>query len=168
MFGTYVIDSGTSWLEAMANYISRKKGGKRDYLLAGRTLTGNLEIQDYIPMYNMVMDMIKLSSSHGCDFVYTAHLITIEEEVTGSVVAALDTYKRLRSKIPKCFSEKYVLDKRKTSQGPVHELLLHSTGKYEASSQLMASGKLNAIEEPNLKQLLEKAGLPTDDKPINW
>jgi hypothetical protein len=60
LFGTYVIDSGTTWLEAMANYISRKKGGKRNYELAGRTLTGNLEIQDYIPMYNMVMDLIKI------------------------------------------------------------------------------------------------------------
>lgn len=167
-FGTYVIDSGTTWLEAMANYISRKKGGKRDYMLAGRTLTGNLEIQDYIPMYNMVMDMVKISSSQGCDFIYTAHLLTVEDEITGRVIAALDTYKRLRSKIPKLFSEKYVMSKEQTSQGPVHELLIHSTGKYEASSQLMASGKLNDIEEPDLKKLLEKAGLPTDDKPVEW
>jgi hypothetical protein len=60
------------------------------------------------------------------------------------------------------------MDKKKTSSGPIHELLLHSTGKYEASSQLMASGKLGDIEEPDLKKLLEKAGLPTEDKPINW
>lgn len=168
LFGTYVIDSGTSWLEAMANYVSRRKGGKRNYELDGRIITGNLEIQDYIPIYGLVMDMIKLSSSHGCDFIYTAHLLTVEDEVTGKIVAVLDTYKRLKSKIPKCFSEKYVMVKRDASGGPIHELLIHSTGKYEASSQLMASGKLGDIEEPDLKKLLKKAGLPTEDKPILW
>jgi len=168
LFGTYVIDSGTSWLEAMSNYISRKKGGKRNYELGGKIFTGNLEIQDYIPMYNMVMDMIKITSSQGCDFIYTAHLLLVEDEVTGKVTAVLDTYKRLRSKIPKLFSEKYVVSKKETSQGPIHELLIHSTGKYEASSQLMSSGKLGDIEEPNIKKLLEKAGLNTQDKPITW
>lgn len=166
LFGTYVVDSGTTWLEAMANYISKTKG--RTYDLAGRKITGNLEIQDYIPMYNVLMDAIKMTSSHACDFIYTAHLLTVEDEVTGKVTGVMDTYKRLKSKIPKLFAEKYVMNKRETSGGPVHELLIHSTGKFEASSQLMASGKMNDIEEPDLKKLLEKAGLPTEDKPIPW
>ena len=168
LFGTYILDSGTTWIEALANYISKTKGGKRNYDLGGKNITGNLEIQDYIPMYNMIMDMVKLTSSHGCDFIYTAHLLTIEDEVTGSITAVLDTYKKLRSKLPKLFSEKYVIAKTPAPGGAKHELLLHSTGKYEASSQLMASGKLDAKEEPNIKKLLEKAGLPTADKPISW
>ncbi len=168
LFGTYVIDSGTTWIEAMGNYISKTQGGKRDYKLGSRILTGNLEIQDYIPMYNMILDAMKLSSSHGCDFIYTAHLLTIEDEITGRITAVLDTYKRLKSKIPKLFSEKYVMNKRESGTGVKHELLLHSTGKFEASSQLMASGKIKDVEEPNLKELLKKAGLPVEDKPIPW
>ena len=168
LFGTYVIDSGTSWIEAMANYISHTKGGTRNYSIDGKILTGNLEIQDYIPMYNIIMDLIKISSSQGCDLVYNAHLLTIEDEVTGTVVTVLDTFKRLKSKIPKCFSEKYVLMKQLAPDGAKHILLTHSTGKYEASSQLKASGKILSREEPDLKKLLEKAGLPIEDKPIPW
>ena len=168
LFGTYVIDTGTTWIEAMGNYISKTQGGKRNYNLGGRVLTGNLEIQDYIPMYNMILDAIKMTSSHGCDFIYNAHLLTVEDEITGRVIAVLDTYKRLKSKIPKLFSEKYVICKKEASGSPVHELLLHSTGKFEASSQLMAKGGIDDIVEPDLKALLKDAGLPVEDKPIPW
>ncbi len=157
MFGTYVIDSGTTMLEAMSNY-TRKKKGRGD----------NLAIQDYIPMYNAIMDMIKFSSSQGCDFIYIGHLQQAQDESTGRFVTELDTYKGLKGKIPKLFSEKYCLVKEETSQGVVHKLLTHSTGRFEASSQLAASGNIPAVAEPNLKELLEKAGLSMADKEIVW
>ncbi|KKN73976.1 hypothetical protein LCGC14_0395420 [marine sediment metagenome] len=166
LFGTYVIDSGTTWMEAMANYISKTKGRKYD--LGGKDITGNLRIEDYIPMYNIIMDAIKMTSSHGCDFIYTAHLLTIEDEVTQRITAVLDIYKRLKSKVPKLFSEKYVMSKRETAGSPKHELIIHSTGKFEASSQLMAKGGIADIVEPDLKALLKLAGLPVEDKPIPW
>lgn len=175
LFGTYVLDSGTSWMEAMANYISVKKG--RKYNLGGVLLTGNLEIQDYIPMYNMVMDLIKITSSQGCDFVYLAHLIRVpvmqqnhkgEMQETGQTITELDIYNRLKSKVPKLFSEKYCMVKKPTSDGARRVLITDATGEYEASSQLKASGKINAQEEPDIKKLLEKAGLPIEDKPLLW
>lgn len=157
MFGTYVLDSGTTWIESMTNYIRVKKA-RGD----------NLQVQDYIPMYNLIMDVMRISSSQGCDFIYTAHLLPIQDEVTGEVKAEIDTYKRLRSKIPKMFSEKYVVKKEKTSQGINHKLLLHSTGMYEASSQLMAAGNIPNKIDPDIKNLLRMAGLRTDDKSIQW
>jgi hypothetical protein len=158
MFGTYILDSGTTWIECMTNYIIKKKMREK----------GNLEIQDYIPMYNMIMDMIRISSSQGCDFIYNAHLLTVEDPVTGKITTVMDTYSRLKSKIPKLFSEKYVICKKASSTGPKHILLTHATGMYEASSQLGASGKIQDEEEPDLKKLMEKAGLSTTDKPIIW
>ena len=157
LFGTYVIDSGTTMIEAMTNYV-RKRKSRGD----------NLQVQDYLPLYNTVMDIVKITSSQGCDFLYTGHLLTVQDEVTGEVKAELDTYSRLRSKVPKLFSEKYVLMKKKTPSGPQHVLLTHSTGRYEASSQLASSGKIPAEVEPNLKKLLELVGLPTEDKPMEW
>lgn len=178
LFGTYVLDSGTSWMEAMANYIIRKKGGKRLYQIEpGVNLTGNLEIQDYQPIYNLVMDMIKMSSAQGCDFIYLAHLVRVpvmertltgELQETGRTITEMDIYNRLKSKVPKLFSEKYCMIKKPSREGVKHILLLESTGEYEASSQLKASGKLNAEEEPDLKKLLTKAGLPAEDKPLIW
>lgn len=157
LFGTYVIDSGTTMIEAMSNEI-RKRKGRGD----------NLQVQDYIPLYNTVMDIIKISNSQGCDFIYIAHLLMIQDEVTGEVKAELDTYSRLRSKIPKLFTEKYVLQKKNKPGGVDHVLLTTSAGRYEASSQLASSGKIPNEVEPNLKKLLELAGLPTEDKPIRW
>jgi len=157
LFGTYVIDSGTTMVEAMSNYTRKRKGR-----------TENLAIQDYIPIYNALMDMIKITSSQGCDFLYIAHLTTLQDEVTGEVKSELDTYKGLRSKIPKLFTEKYVLQKQRSAQGPKHILLTHSTGRFEASSQFASSGNIPDEVEPNLKELLKLAELPTDDKPITW
>jgi len=167
LFGTYVIDTGTTWIESMVNYVARQKG--RLYKLPGRkALTGNLEIQDYIPIYNMIMDTVKMSASHGCDFIYVAHLLPIVDDVLGKVMYVLDTYKGLRTKIPKLFSEKYVITKEQKGIALEHHLLLRATGKFEASSQLQSSGKLHDREEPDLKKLLEKAGLPVEDKPLLW
>lgn len=158
MFGTYVIDSGTTMVEAMANYYRMKKG-RGD----------NLQVQDYIPLYNTVMDIVKISNSQACDFIYIGHLLTVQDEVTGEVKAELDTFSRLRSKIPKLFTEKYVMIKKKTPKGVEHVILLTSTGRYEASSQLASSGLLeNEISPPNLKTLLEIVGLPTTDKELQW
>jgi len=157
LFGTYVIDSGTTWMEALSNYIRVKKG-RGD----------NLQLQDYVPIYNLVMDIIKISTSQGCDFIYIAHLIRLQEGDTGWTTE-MDIYKGLKSKIPKLFAEKYCLVKKPSAHGAKHELLIHSTGRYEASSQLKGRGdKLKSIEEPNLKKLLEKAGLSTKDKPLLW
>ena len=156
-FGTYVIDSGTTLIEAMSNYIRMKKNR-----------TDNLAIQDYIPLYNAMMDIVKITSSQGCDFIYIAHMVTIQDEVTGEVKSELDTYKGLRSKIPKLFTEKYVLMKKRSPSGPKHVLLTHSTGQFEASSQFASSGNIPDEVEPNLKELLKLAGLPVDDKPITW
>ena len=100
--------------------------------------------------------------------LFIAHMVTIQDEVTGEVKSELDTYKGLRSKIPKLFTEKYVLMKKRSPQGPKHILLTHSTGQFEASSQFASSGNIPDEVEPDLKKLLELAGLPTDDKPITW
>jgi len=158
LFGTYAMDSGTTWIEAQADYIRYKKG-RGD----------NLQVQDYNPMYNFIMDFVKVTSSQGCDLIYIAHLVPERNELTGGVVAELDTYSRLRSKLPKLFSEKYVMVKEKSPGDPKHVLLTHSTGVYEASSQLKAGNpEIKAKEEPDIKKLLKKAGLPSEDKDMSW
>jgi hypothetical protein len=150
-FGTYVIDSGTTWLEAMSNYIMAQK--KR---------VENLAIQDYTPIYNTVVDTIKISCSQGCDFIYIAHTVTVKDEITEEIVTELDTYNRLKSKIPKLFSEKYHCVTSRVPTGVKYELLTSSAGRYTASTQLQ---NLNQKEEPNIKSLLEKAQLESKNKP---
>lgn len=159
-FGTYAIDSLTTLIEALANETAKRKGRIND-----PKHDGNLAIQDYIPLYNNVRDIIKMSSAQGCDLVVTAHLVSESDEVTGEITAELDTFKRLKSRVPILFTEKYVITEKPIQGGVRHLLLTSSKGRFRASTQLGRNGKFLQEEEPDIKKLLEKAGFSTEDKP---
>ena len=154
-FGTYCIDSGTTQLEAITNYIAYKKG-RGD----------NLQIQDYPIIYNIIRDIVKISSSQGADFIYTGHLVDARNDLTSEVMAELDTYQRLKSRLPLLFTEKYVIMEKQTSKGVEHILLTEPRGRFRASTQLGAKGIFKAEEVPNIKELLKKAGMQSEDKPL--
>ena len=155
-FGTYAIDSVSTFLDALSWRVSKKKGRP----------DGTLAIQDYIPIYNTMKDVIKISAAQECDFILTGHLIIVRDDITGEVKSELDAYVGLRTKIPLLFTEKYVIYVKQTSSGNKHILLTQGTSRYRASTQLGAGGKFEAEEDPNIKALLEKAGRKTDDKPL--
>ena len=48
---------------------------------------------------------------------------------------------------------------------PKRKMLIDSLGTYIARSSLKGNGKLDAVEEPDIKKLLKKAGLDWRDKP---
>ena len=162
-FGTYAIDSFTTWLEAVANRVSVEQGRNRK--------VQKLAQQDYPIIYDYAKDVVKTMSGFTCDFIVTAHLDRYQEDATGSLVTDIRTYKGLRTELPLLFTEKYVLETQdvpKSSQHPNgirYRLHTSAAGTFRASTQLGANGKLNAIEEPNIKNILRKVGLPTDDKP---
>lgn len=155
LFGTYAIDSATTFIDALS-YVTAKKRDRKD---------GQLAIQDYIPIYNNLKDIIKQTSSQSCDFILTAHLVMTQDDLTGVVRAEMDTYNKLKSQIPLLFTEKYVLLTKKTSSGLEYQLLTQDQARYRASTQLGAGGRLDAIEKPDIKFLLEKVGRSTKDKP---
>jgi len=155
-FGTYAIDSGTLHLQALVNQYAKRRG----------RIDGQLQIQDYPVIYNILLDVIQLSSSQGCDFIYTGHLVDEVDEVTKGIRSERDTFSKLKSRIPIMFTEKYVLRKKQTSKGVARELLTVDEGRFRASTQLGAQGKLLPIEVPNLKEILKKVGFPIEDKPF--
>jgi hypothetical protein len=67
--------------------------------------------------------------------------------------------------IPMQFDELYVIQGTETSSGIKRELLIDSQGKYVARSRLKGDGQLSDKEEPNIKKILKKIGLPNEDKP---
>lgn len=157
-FGTYAIDSCSTLIDTISNAIRKRKGRGKD----------GLAIQDYQVVYNIVKDIVKISSTQGTDFIMTAHLMNQQDELSGEINAEIDTYNRLRSQLPLLFTEKYVLYNEQTSSGVKHVLLTQDDGRFKASTQLGAKGKFEWREEPDLKKLLVKAGLPTEDKPTEW
>jgi len=154
-FGTYAIDSFTTFLQAMTNEVALRN--KRNNNLPA--------IQDYQIIYNNVRDIVKMTSVQKVDFVVTGHLVNIQDELTGEITAELDTYKGLKNQVPLLFTEKLIL-LVKTKQGAnEHVLLTQSWGRYRASTQLGAGGVFDKEEKPDLKHLLEKVGLDSNDKP---
>jgi len=161
-FGTYAIDSFTTWLDAVANRISKDQGRNRKIQ--------KLAIQDYQIIYDYAKDTIKSMSEFSCDLIVTAHLERFASEDTGNIVTDIRTYKNLRVELPLLFTEKYVLateEEPPTKENPSgirRKLYTAAAGTYRASTQLGAGGRLDAVEKPDIKHILKKVGLPTDDK----
>jgi len=161
-FGTYCIDSMTTFGQAAMNFQLGLKGD-----------AGNVPQmrRDYNPQKVEIENQIRRLMNLPCDFIITGHLretrdlksidkssgIKYEEvryrlHITGQAVIT----------IPLLFDELYVL----TGKGnpPRRKLMLDSLGEYIARSRLKAAGKLNAEEEPDIKAILKKIGLEWQDK----
>jgi len=163
-FGTYALDSASSWGDAAMNY--QLRGAKR----AGQA---PMFRRDYTPQKVFMVNFTKKLMTLTCDFLLMGHLKTIEEVIghdkegepkvrikyrfltTGQAVVS----------IPMQFDELYVLIGEETSDGIKRHLLIEAQGTYLARSRLKANGKLNAKEEPDIRKLLKKIGVPWEDKP---
>jgi hypothetical protein len=157
LFGTYSIDSGTNWVNALANQVAKSNSRRVGMLAQG----------DYPSMYATVRDVVNLTSAQPVDFVMTAHLMLDRDEITGQIIAELAVYKRLRAILPILFSERYIMLKEQGPNGLNYKLLTEDWNWYKAGSRLRNNNPLIlAKEEPNIKAILAKAGLSTQDKPL--
>jgi len=164
MFGTYVLDSLSTFGAAVMNYIMKNaKGGSR----AGEV---PMHRRDYNPQKTEIVNRIKKLMSLKCDFFLMAHLNESEDTIGMTKEGLPIKTEKYRLKItgdaivtiPLQFDELYVLLGKGS---PVkRELILDSQGKYIARSRLNREGKLSHSEEPNIKKLLKKAGLKWEDK----
>ena len=163
MFGTYALDSLPTFADAVMN--DRLMSVDR----AGETPMRN---RDYMPQKTAIVNYIRKLMNLSCDFVLTAHLREIVEKETFDTSTGISTkiviYRLLMTgqavvTIPLLFDELYVLQGKGIN--PKRELLIDSLGTYLARSRLKKDGKLNAIEEPDIRKLLKKAGVPWEDKP---
>ena len=163
MFGTYCIDSLTTFAQAAMNYQLNLKNR------AGEVPQHR---KDYNPQKVEIENRVRRLMNLPCDFIITGHLkesrdlrnidkqtgIRYEEikyrlHITGQAIIT----------IPLLFDELYVIVGK--GNPPKREMLIDSLGEYIARSRLKANGKLSAIEEPDIKKLLKKSGLNWEDKP---
>lgn len=162
MFGTYVLDSLSTFGDAVMNYIMNK---------ANRAGETPMHRRDYNPQKTEVVNRIKRLMSLKCDFFLMAHLRESEDTIGMTKEGIPIKTEKYRLSItgnaivtiPLLFDELYVL--RGTGSPVKRELLVDSQGKYIARSRLNSDGKLKAIEKPDIKQLLKNAGLKWEDKP---
>ncbi len=164
MFGTYCIDSASTWGDAIMNYQlnAQSRAGEAPKFT-----------RDYTPQKILMINYIKKLMTIPCDFILTGHLREAEEIVgqtkDGSPLKKtkyrFNTTGQAVITIPLQFDEIYVIVGKSGPSGVKRELLIDAQGQYIARSRLKANNKLNSIEEPNIRKILKKIGLRWQDKP---
>ena len=165
-FGTYCIDSATTFGEAVMNYQLASKGREGE---------SPQHRHDYMPQKTYMSNYIKKLMSIPCDFILTGHLREIKKLISIDAKTGI-AHEEIKYRffttgqavitIPLLFDEIYVLtgdDGR--GRAPKRKMLIDSLGTFVARSRLKANGKLDAVEEPDIKKLLKKVGFDISDKP---
>lgn len=154
--GTYVIDSVTTFSLQVLNEVLKIKGR------AGEVP----QLQDYNAQILTVRDYITQMASLPCNFIALGHIDLERDETTGKMVAVPLVTGKLKIYLPMLFDEVYIAKTKTSSKGTDYKLLTQHEGYYEARSRLSEDGLLEKEEEPDIKNLLEKVGMPNKDKEI--
>lgn len=154
--GTYVIDSATSWSEALMN-AHLKTGGR-----AG----GIPQQRDYLITMSKIRDLLKMFTGLPCDCLLTGHVDSDKDDAHGRMFATVQLTGKLKVKIPLLFDEVYCAMTEETSRGVEHFLLTQPDGIFEARTRLGREGRFDVREKPDIKYLLKKAGYDPSDKPF--
>jgi len=163
-FGTYCLDGSTSWGEAIMNDQLKKAQ------IAGKPPRFT---KDYNPQKAEIRNYIRKLIDLPCDVIITGHLETLkearaskEDTTVVSIKYRYLTTGKGQQILPTLFDEVYVMDPRETSGAPEYRILTNACGTHLARSRLGRGGTFSVHEEPNIKALLKKAGLPIEDKPL--
>ncbi len=164
--GTYCIDSSTTFTAAAQAFKMDEKGR------AGYTPEMR---KDYNPAKIEIQNYLRKCLNLPCDFILTGHLRPIDKLISIDSKTGIERREtRFRyhaigqaaTFIPLLFSEIYVVTNKETSQGIDKKLLINSVGEYIARSKLSSDGLLDSVEDPDIKNILKKVGLPSGDKPL--
>jgi hypothetical protein len=155
--GTYVLDSATTWSDAIMNQILKNAG------LAG---SAPRFTKDYGPQKIEIRNKLQTLLNLPCDFILTGHLEAQKDELLGKIKYRFLTTGKGNVTIPLLFDEIYVALAQQKGAGDVkYKLLTQRNGHYTAATRI-GREKFEAFEEPDIKALLKKAGRSCEDKPI--
>ena len=153
-FGTYILDSATTWSEAIMNYILDQ---------AKRPGEAPKWEKDYTPAKLEVRNMLQKMLNLPCDFFLIGHLAADKDEVSGRTTYRFMATGNHRTIIPLLFSEVYVCLAESKGQTTERKILTEKDSLYLARTRIGAR-KFQKYEEPNIKAMLKKAGFPCEDK----
>jgi hypothetical protein len=164
-FASVALDSLTTYANSALWQIMKKEGrmlpgmsGKTDDKAQG------MRIQDWGTVLNLFIMLARSFGTLPCHTVLTAHLAQEKDEVLGSFVNSVALPGQSREQVPINLSEMYVMQAKPGPQGNKHVLLTQNDGLYRASTRI-GGGTFSKEEEPNIRALMRKAGIPCEDKP---
>jgi len=152
-FATYVIDSMTTWAQAMMNQIN-----------AAAKRPGQPAIQDYGIQQRTAQMYYNMWAELPCDVFLLAHVDIQRDEVSGKMETGLLVPGKLSPLTQNFFSNVFLTQKTNTPSGPQYSLMCLGDGFYVAGSR--DAGKVLTNNEPtNIKAIIKKAGLSDADLP---
>ncbi len=159
-FGTYSLDTATSW--ATSAMYGQTDGAIPDW---GK---------DYVPVkHDMTIYLTKLMAL-PCDFIVLGHLNKNEKLLAvdkKTQIKTIETTYRFLTigkavvTIPLLFDELYVMRTKERAIGLERYIVTEAQGEFQARSRLKGSGMLNIEEPADIKSLLRKIGMSDEDKP---
>lgn len=162
--GTYFVDSGTYWAEALMNKIMTEGTAKHPGSRAGQ----NPQIQDYGEQQTRARNVLREIVKFPCNVVFTLHTYT-EKVVNdkGEIVSLTDEYAvsgKMKWKMPSLFGELYALVVQGSGDAARFQLQTKSTTQTQARTR-MGRNIFKKYEPQDIKALLKKVGRPSEDKP---
>lgn len=166
--GTYVIDSLTTFGDALMNEILKANGrapSSRGVNLnhrRGQTVAIP-ELRDYqIQMVTLAQEL-GICCSLPCDFIATAHLDYDKDEHTGKVLALPMLTGKLKQRVPALFDEVYIAQSvSKASGNNEFRYLTTTDGMFRGRTRLP---KIEKYEDQNISKMLKKAGYSWEEHP---
>lgn len=182
--GTYVLDSFTTFSDAVMGIVLRGLTRKADRAPGGR---GGAPIHtEYlkIPQENdwplqMNICMNALNGDKGilrlpCDVIVIGHLEDRKNKNGNVIAKGLYCTGKLLTRIPRLFQELYICGVEETSKGLAYYVQTQPEGLVEARTRLGAGGLLSFREPHNIErmdtlmQMMRKCGLDPKHKDMPW
>lgn len=149
--GTFVIDSYTTFSDALMAFVKKKRG----------TLGSKNTFDDWGANREKTKDVIKQLMSLPCNVVLTAHQDTERDETTGDLVGGPMAAGKLTKELPLLFDEVYYHNVEGEGEDVTYQLHMKKHRFFPARSRLASQHSLGpVIEDPSLKGILKKAGYP--------
>lgn len=163
MFATYGVDSITTLSIAAMNAVLKERGRA-----GGVPSTGAGVDNDYVLQMLYLENSLAAMFNLPCDLIVTAHPEADKDDTTGKIFVGPWITGKAKIRIPLLFDELYYAKAEATKDGVTYSLLTKLTSTFKASSRLSNKGQLAMYEEPDIKKILRKCGLPDTDKPMSW
>ena len=168
MFGTYGVDSLTTFYDALLVQILKKE----NRLFKGLNMVGGegqgMRIQDWGTILFYMKVFFTRWCALPCNFMIMAHIAKDKNEVTGEIINTIAVSGQTKDKAPAYVDEVYTLLKAPTAEDKHKRVLLtQDDKKWMGRSRLSKGGLLDAREKPDICNLLKKANRPYGDVE-NW
>ncbi len=161
--GTYMLDEITTLSWAIMN-AHLKRVGVRDMIPRTGGGKGQGSTNDYVPARIALELWIKRLINLPCNVIINGHLRFVDKEGEASKYV-LNAIGQAVDNLPLLFSEFYTMTTTAHSKGIDRQFRTVPSGKYPARSRLSRKGLLQPVEEADIKSIMKKVGLPTEDKP---